>query len=169
MWMSFRSDIPFAITIYSGGINAISGKPISKTPKSPSLDISPTTRTGIKRKRRPSDSPSHSPSPSHTPDPDPNSDSDSEIPNINPYQDYIVTPPQPWLDGFSISPGLVRQFVAAPLGEGYTVEAQVTGGEAEGGLQFEVTPKVMRASGLVRGRFKLVVVNGMAGVRVRFF
>ncbi|KAI3325518.1 hypothetical protein HD806DRAFT_552804 [Xylariaceae sp. AK1471] len=55
-------------------------------------------------------------------------------------QDYVVAPLQTWLDGFAVSPGVVRQFVAMPLGEGYSVEAQLTGQEAVGGLQFEITP-----------------------------
>lgn len=55
-------------------------------------------------------------------------------------QDYVVVPPQPWLDGVAIKPSVVRQFVAMPLGQGYSVEAQLTGKEVVGGLQFEVTP-----------------------------
>ncbi|TFK70071.1 hypothetical protein BDN72DRAFT_819341 [Pluteus cervinus] len=45
---------------------------------------------------------------------------------------------QIWLDGISVAPGVVRQFVAMPLGEGYTVEGQVTGKEDVGGLQLDV-------------------------------
>ena len=41
-------------------------------------------------------------------------------------QDYLVVPEQPWLDGFCIQKGLIRQFVAMPLGEGYTAEEQLT-------------------------------------------
>lgn len=58
-------------------------------------------------------------------------------------QDYIVAPPQPWLDGINSGEGLVRQFVAMPLGMGYTVEGQVTGEERFGGIQlvaFEPKP-----------------------------
>lgn len=53
-------------------------------------------------------------------------------------QNYLVTPPQPWLDGIAIKKGLIRQFVAMPLGLGYTVEGQVTGDESVGGLQLKV-------------------------------
>jgi hypothetical protein len=53
-------------------------------------------------------------------------------------QNYLVTPPQPWLDGITVKKGLIRQFVAMPLGLGYTVEGQVTGEESVGGLQLEV-------------------------------
>ncbi|TFK70048.1 hypothetical protein BDN72DRAFT_568256 [Pluteus cervinus] len=45
---------------------------------------------------------------------------------------------QIWLDGISVAPGVVRQFVAMPLGMGYTVEGQVTGKEDVGGLQLDV-------------------------------
>lgn len=55
-------------------------------------------------------------------------------------QDYIVTPEQLWLDGVASSDGTVRQFVAMPLGSGYSVEAQITGAEFMGGIQVEVTP-----------------------------
>jgi hypothetical protein len=55
-------------------------------------------------------------------------------------QDYIVCPDQPWLDGFNTGEGAIRQFVAMPMGSGYTVEAQVTGEEKEGGLQLTVYP-----------------------------
>ena len=50
-------------------------------------------------------------------------------------QDYLVCPEQPWIDGIQIGGGRIRQFVAMPLGMGYTVEAQVTGAEKWGGLQ----------------------------------
>lgn len=60
-------------------------------------------------------------------------------------QDYIVAPVQPWLDGIASEPGIVRQFVAMPMGEGYTVEAQLTGEECLGGLQFEITPSHLTA------------------------
>ena len=53
-------------------------------------------------------------------------------------QDYLTCPPQPWLDGFNTGSGSVRQFVAMPLGMGYTVEGQVTGKEVHGGVQLIV-------------------------------
>lgn len=53
-------------------------------------------------------------------------------------QDYLVAPPQPWLDGICIGKGKIRQFVAMPLGMGYTVEGQVTGEETFGGIQIKV-------------------------------
>ncbi|HTY23708.1 MAG TPA: hypothetical protein VMC85_11290 [Desulfomonilaceae bacterium] len=53
-------------------------------------------------------------------------------------QDYIVVPEQPWLDGINAGKGLIRQFVAMPLGMGYTVEGQITGREEAGGMQIIV-------------------------------
>lgn len=55
-------------------------------------------------------------------------------------QDYLVAPEQPWLDGYCVEQGLVRQFVAMPLGAGYTAEEQVTGKAEHGGLQIMVYP-----------------------------
>ena len=55
-------------------------------------------------------------------------------------QDYMVVPEQPWLDGFCVEKGLIRQFVAMPLGEGYTPEEQLTGEAEHGGLQIAVYP-----------------------------
>lgn len=55
-------------------------------------------------------------------------------------QDYLVAPRQPWLDGFCVTKGIIRQFVAMPLGEGYSVEEQVTGTAEFGGMQIEVFP-----------------------------
>jgi len=53
-------------------------------------------------------------------------------------QNYLVCPDQPWLDGINAGDGTIRQFVAMPLGQGYTVEAAVTGREQFGGIQIEV-------------------------------
>ncbi len=53
-------------------------------------------------------------------------------------QDYVVCPPQPWLDGFKTGHSVVRQFVAMPLGMGYTVEEQLTGKDEFGGIQIIV-------------------------------
>lgn len=55
-------------------------------------------------------------------------------------QDYVVAPRQPWLDGFCVERGIIRQFVAMPLGEGYTAEEQLTGEAEHGGLQIAVCP-----------------------------
>jgi len=53
-------------------------------------------------------------------------------------QDYLVCPLQPWLDGINAGQNFVRQFVSMPLGEGYTVEAQMTGDEQFGGIQLTI-------------------------------
>lgn len=55
-------------------------------------------------------------------------------------QDYIIVPSQPWLDGFNVSKGVIRQFVSVPLNSGFTVEEQVTGSAEVGGLQIMVFP-----------------------------
>jgi hypothetical protein len=55
-------------------------------------------------------------------------------------RDYVVLPEQPWLDGFCIAKDVIRQFVAMPLGSGYSVEEQVTGKAEHGGLQIIVYP-----------------------------
>ena len=52
--------------------------------------------------------------------------------------DYLVVPPQPWLDGINTGNGYIKQFVAMPLGMGYTVEGQLTGKEEFGGIQIIV-------------------------------
>lgn len=53
-------------------------------------------------------------------------------------QNYIVCPDQPWLDGINAGDGYIRQFVAMPLGMGYTVEGQISGKEEFGGVQIVV-------------------------------
>ncbi|MDE2703356.1 MAG: hypothetical protein OXH91_09525 [Chloroflexota bacterium] len=59
--------------------------------------------------------------------------------NLDP-QDYLVVPEQPWLDGYCVEQGLIRQFVAMPLGKGYTAEEQLTGLAEHGGLQVIAYP-----------------------------
>lgn len=53
-------------------------------------------------------------------------------------QDYVVIPNQKWLDGICSGEGLVKQFVAMPLGQGYTIEAQITDEEKFGGFQIVI-------------------------------
>lgn len=55
-------------------------------------------------------------------------------------QVHLAIPQQPWLDGFCVGKGVIRQFVAMPLGGGYTAEEQLTGKAEYGGLQIEVFP-----------------------------
>lgn len=61
-------------------------------------------------------------------------------PLVHQPQDHVVVPGQPWLDGFSVDEGIVRQFVAMPLGAGYTAEEQLTGAARQGGLQIRAVP-----------------------------
>ena len=103
MWMNLKCTEPFAIKIYVGGVNAVSGEPSRETEQT------------IRRRR----------------------ELLAQKKNI---QDYVVAPEQLWLDGIANSNGTVRQFVAMPVGSGYSVEAQITGEEVIGGLQIEVTP-----------------------------
>ena len=55
-------------------------------------------------------------------------------------QNYMVLPEQPWLDGFAVRKGVIRQFVAMPLGAGYSAEEQITGKADTGGIQLQVFP-----------------------------
>lgn len=55
-------------------------------------------------------------------------------------QNYLVVPRQPWLDGYCVEKGIIRQFVAMPLGTGYTAEEQLTGAADVGGLQIVAYP-----------------------------
>lgn len=83
-------------------------------------------------------------------------------------QDYIITPDQLWLDGVASHDGRVRQFVAMPLGSGYSVEAQVTGEEVVGGLQFEVTfaPRPPLVITLKKARDSAVMGNDDPVIRI---
>ncbi|MCM0032771.1 hypothetical protein [Sandarakinorhabdus limnophila] len=55
-------------------------------------------------------------------------------------QNYVVAPDQPWLDGFAVEKGIIRQFVAMPLGQGYSAEEQITGAAEWGGIQIVAIP-----------------------------
>ncbi|KQU58246.1 hypothetical protein ASG84_16595 [Rhodococcus sp. Leaf278] len=55
-------------------------------------------------------------------------------------EDYFEVPEQPWLDGFNVGEGTVRQFVAMPLGAGYTVEEQLSTEPAIGGIRVAAYP-----------------------------
>lgn len=66
---------------------------------------------------------------------------DWETDNDSNQQTYIVAPEQKWLDGIRTSETTVRQFVAMPIGSGYSVEHQVTGKEDIAGIQMEFIPR----------------------------
>lgn len=55
-------------------------------------------------------------------------------------QNYLIAPKQECLHGFCTETGVVRQFVAMPLGSGATVEEQLTGKAEVGGIQIQVYP-----------------------------
>ena len=55
-------------------------------------------------------------------------------------QDYLIIPAQKWLDGFAVGQGFIRQFVAMPLGSGFSAEEQLTRAAVHGGLQILVCP-----------------------------
>ncbi len=55
-------------------------------------------------------------------------------------QDFLSVPLQPWLDGYCVEKGTIRQFVAMPLGAGYSVEEQITGQAEHGGIQIVAYP-----------------------------
>jgi len=68
-------------------------------------------------------------------------------------QDYVALPKQPWLDGYCVAEGTIRQFVATALGEGASVEEQLTGEAEWGGVQIAVYPmKAERYETLVKAR-----------------
>ena len=104
MWISFTSKVPFAIKVFVGGVNAISGDRTGNNDQTVMM-----RRLDLMEKKKS-------------------------------VQDYIVTPKQLWLDGIASDNECVRQFVAMPLDSGYSIEAQVTGQDLIGGLQFHVTP-----------------------------
>ena len=55
-------------------------------------------------------------------------------------QDYVVVPHQPWIDGYNVGEDIVKQFIAAPLGQGYTVEEQLRENADTGGIQIQAFP-----------------------------
>ena len=64
---------------------------------------------------------------------------------LSEHQDYVVCPDQPWLDGVNAGGGVIRQFVAMPLGHGYAIEAAYGGTEEVGGIDliaFEPKPGI---------------------------
>jgi hypothetical protein len=111
MWIRFKSRALFAIHIYLGGVNAVSGEPLMEN-----------AATMLRRQNLRF--------------------------NNKSVQDYVVTPQQLWLDGIASNEGIVRQFVAMPMGSGYSVEAQVSGEELVGGLQFCITPSTRTTKGI---------------------
>ena len=120
MWINFecRNTQDYLIKVYVGEVNAVSGEPAVE-------DAGTKLRRQVKLARQ-----------YNNVDPAP------------PLQDYIIVPGQQWLDGIADANGSVRQFVAMPFGSGYSVESQVTGKDAAGGIQFEITPYKPRQEAL---------------------
>lgn len=90
-------------------------------------------------------------------------------------QDYVILPDQQWLDGVATANGMVRQFVAMPYGEGYSVEKQITGDEVNGAMQFEVTPAIRvdghmpRINGFLQPGSMPVFVKTLTGRTITIF
>lgn len=122
MWIRFKSQSKFAVKIYVGGVNAVSGEPSTDT-----------EQTRVRHYKH--------------------------LSKHKSIQDYIVNPEQLWLDGIASQDGTVSQFVAMPLGSGYTVEAQITGADLIGGLQVEVVP----AKDIPRTIYRNAISNKPAG------
>ena len=78
-------------------------------------------------------------------------------------QDYLVVPSQPWLDGFCVAEGTIRQFVQMPLGSGFTAEEQLTNAAQHGGLQIVAYP--MRGN-VYRERYQRVMEPRLEEARV---
>lgn len=113
MWISFaRGGYPVAIKVAAGKVNAVSGQAWSTALHGPDLPARGRRATGRGRSRR-----------------------GRAVP-----QDYVVVPEQPWLDGFNVAEGRIRQFVAMPLGGGHTAEEQLTGRADVGGVQLLAYP-----------------------------
>lgn len=142
MWIKFSGNYPFAVKIAAGKINAVTGKPWTPELKGP-RKAHPLQQFFDRNAA------------------DQNAPCGSGFPSINPpfgqmqplggvqhprlvpaedEQDYVTLPKQNWLDGFCVSKGKIRQFVAMPMGEGYTAEEQITGEAVHGGLQIIVYP-----------------------------
>ncbi len=85
-------------------------------------------------------------------------------------QNYLAIPEQPWLDGYCVKRGEIRQFVAMPLGAGYSAEEQITGAAEYGGLQLVAFPMKAKmyerlrrdTAGVVLGRGEFTKVFAMA-------
>lgn len=77
-------------------------------------------------------------------------------------QNYVILPNQPWLDGFKVSKGTVRQFVAMPVGSGHTVSEQLAKDAEAGGLVIEAFP--MKAETYFHEVLKLTLKNVLKDV-----
>lgn len=137
MWIKLESKYPFAVKIATGKINAVTGKAWAPELKGPrwvrELQPKPPRRLGDHLSDYPfgGDTAGFQSSGVAVA---------ANAVNIGEDQDYLSVPKQRWLDGFCVEKGKIRQFVAMPMGEGYTVEEQLTGEALHGGLQIIVYP-----------------------------
>lgn len=141
MWLSFNSRWPFAIKIAAGKINAVSGETwnpqllklnkVAQAYDSATRPTYPYTVCAGKNCITMEDPFAH-------------------LNTIAQKPDYIVAPKQPWLDGFNVGKGLIRQFIAMPLGAGYTVEEQLTNKAEHGGIQIIAYPMKKEAYEKIR-------------------
>ncbi|KAF3915082.1 hypothetical protein ABW21_db0207988 [Orbilia brochopaga] len=107
---SLSSDRHYAVKMFAGGVNVVSGEPEHET-----------TASTLRRRNL--------------------------LTKGESIQDYVVVPGQEWIDGIAVEGGKVLQFVAKPLGKGFTVEGQMTGAETVGGLQFEIIATKKKVTG----------------------
>ncbi|MCJ1310663.1 hypothetical protein MMC25_004329 [Agyrium rufum] len=127
MWINFSAERSFAVRIYVGGVNAVSGE-----------NVVEDEGMMVERRR-------------------------AKFAWGESVQDYVVPPSQRWLDGIATAGGRVSQFVAMPVGSGYSVEAQVTGEDAVGGIQICVVPQRIRVlDGIEPGEAVVLVLRRYA-------
>jgi hypothetical protein len=142
MWVNFKSSRPFAIKVYTGGVNA--GKPMLsyKTFGSP-----------IRRRASWNDKLFVLPAELTMTDLTLIVSGEPRVENLatllrrtklveegKSIQDYVVSGSQKWLGGIASADGKVMQFVSVAVSSSYSVEAQLTGQDSVAGLQFEVMP-----------------------------
>lgn len=113
MWIDFTAKEPFAVKIYCGGVNVVSGEPKVDTLATLFRQL---TLSSEKKQNQ-----------------------DYVVPG--PFcSEYSYVHFQQWLDGIVTFDGTVKQFVAMPAVSGYSMEAQVIGQDTICGLHFEIVP-----------------------------
>lgn len=143
MWLSFNSRWPFAIKIAAGKINAVSGE--AWNPQL--LKLNKIAQAYDSRQNEPYTVCAGKTCMTFE---NPFSNIEAQFNTIETKPDYIVAPKQPWLDGFNVGKGLIRQFIAMPLGAGYTVEEQLTNKAEHGGIQIIAYPMKKEAYEKIR-------------------
>lgn len=131
MWINFGrgyQESPKALVIGAGNINAITGKPFDPTKDLNYSGKKKKGKAGRAGKGRADKSQADKSQ----------ADIGSLEIRLEKEQNYLVIPPQPWLDGWKAEDGKIYQFVAAEMGSGETVEGQITGEETAGGIQLIV-------------------------------